>query len=151
MFHNKGQGKAGFTMLEILLVVAMIAILAGIVIFAINPGKQLAEARNSQRRVDVNTILNAIYQYSIDNNGVIPTQIGAIPVEICTSVSGADCSGRIDLTALVTDEKYLVALPVDPQCTGAYSTCYTVLKSANNRVTVTAVEAELGATISVTR
>lgn len=65
--------QAGFTLLEILLVVGIIAILAGIVILAINPTKQLGDTRNAQRRSDVLTILNAVYQFSIDHNGKLPT------------------------------------------------------------------------------
>lgn len=64
--------KYGFTLIELLLVIGIIAILAAIVIVAINPTKQLGDARDSQRRSDVNTLLNATYQYAIDNNGLFP-------------------------------------------------------------------------------
>ena len=74
--------RAGFTLLEILLVVAAIGILAGIVILAINPSKQLGDTRNAQRRSDVNTILNAVYQYAIDNNGTLPATITVTPTGV---------------------------------------------------------------------
>ena len=81
----KQQLQSGFTLLEVLLVVAIIAILAGIVIIAINPGKNLGDSRNSTRSADVNTILNGVYQYSLDNNGTVPTGITTTATEICAT------------------------------------------------------------------
>ncbi len=142
--------KRGFTLLEILLVVAAIGILAGIVIVAINPTKQLGDTRNAQRRVDVNTILNAVYQYSLDNNGALPPDISSSEEEICVT-DASSCTGLVDLDVLTTDEKYLVAIPEDPSDATSTSTKYTIFKNVNDRVTVSAPSAEQGATISVTR
>lgn len=138
----------GFTLLEILLVVGAISILAGIVIVALNPSKQLADTRNAQRRVDVNTILNGIYQYSIDN-GSLPATITTTTTPICKT--SATCTGLIDLTALTSSGTYLVSIPFDPTGSTTNSASYTVSKNANGRVTVSAPSAESGATISVTR
>jgi prepilin-type N-terminal cleavage/methylation domain-containing protein len=143
------EQKKGFTLLEILLVVAAIAILAGIVILAINPNKQLGDTRNSQRRADVNTILNAVYQYAIDNNGTLPASITTTPTAVCKS--GGDCTDIIDLGVLTTNEKYLVSIPYDPSTSTTDSTNYNISKSANGRITVSAPGAEQSATISVTR
>ena len=129
----------------------MISILAGIVILAINPARQLAEARNTQRRADVNKILNALYQYTIDNDGEVPATITTTATDICASDS-VNCGSNADLSVLTHDEKYLISLPRDPGsgCTTG-STCYTVRKSVNGRITVEARLAELDATIGVTR
>lgn len=148
--------QRGFTLLEVLLVVAIIAILAGIVIIAINPGKQLGDSRNAQRSADVTSILNAVYQYSLDNNGTVPSGIGASAVEICSS-SGAACTNpgtTVDLSVLTTNGKYLVSIPKDPQCAtvcAANGVGYQILKDTNGRITVSAPSAEQSKTISVTR
>ena len=136
-------------MIEILLVVAAIAILAGIVIVAINPGKQLGDTRNAQRRADVNTILNAIHQYTVDNKGTLPTTITTSSTAICKT--GGDCTNLINLSVLTDSEKYLTSIPYDPTGATTNSTGYFVYKSVNGRVVVSAPSAEQSATINVTR
>lgn len=145
--HNS---QKGFTLLEILLVVAAIAILAGIVILAINPSKQLGDTRNVQRRADVTTISNAVYQYAIDNNGVLPSTITASSTEICAT-GVAICGGLVDLNVLTLNEKYILSIPIEPQKTNASGTGYLINRTADNRLRVDAQFEEQGAVISVTR
>jgi len=156
---QKTQQK-GFTLLEVLLVIALIAVLAGIVIVAINPAKQLAEGRNTQRRSDVTTILDATYQYAIDHAGGIPAidAVTGTSQVIGTATTGCDtiCAGQtttaacLDLTSYLLPT-YIVAIPFDPSTGSAAKTYYYINKDANNRVTVGACSAENSATISVSK
>ena len=154
--NQKTDARRGFTLLEILLVVAAIGILAGIVILAINPNKQLGDTRNAQRRADVNTILNAVYQYTIDNSGTLPTiPTGSCALvaanQVCKAGAIGTCSTGVALTVLTASEKYLTSIPIDPTVSSTDGTGYYISKSANGRVTVCAPSAEQSATISITR
>ena len=143
--------KKGFTLIELLLVIGIIAILAAIVIVAINPTKQLGDARNAQRRSDVNTILNAVYQYALDTNGNIPTTILTTTKYICKSGANVDCDAD-GISLNVLTGSYVVALPSDPRSATATGTFYQISKNGTtNRITVTAPGAENSASISVTR
>ena len=146
------QNKKGFTLIEILLVIGMISILAAIVIIAINPAQQFAQARNSQRWSNVNTILNATHQYMVENSGALPSTISSSTTEICQT--GTTSATLIDLSVLTNNEKYIVSMPIDPACPDGCATNgvgYTIVKSANGRITVTAPDAELSVPISITR
>ena len=143
--------KKGFTLVEVLLVVVIIAILAAIVIVAINPARQISQANNTQRSSDVQSILNAVHQYAIDNRGVITAEITTTATVIGSG------TGLINICSYLVPT-YLAEMPFDPTATGAaytscttYNTGYTIAKDANNRLTVAAPGAELSRAISVTR
>ncbi len=153
--------QKGFTLLEILLVVAAISILAGIVIVALNPAKQLGDTRNAERRSDVNAILNALHQYSIDNDGAFPSEIDSSSSSY--QVIGSDGSGANTTCGAVTTESaaadlssdlvptYIVGIPTDPSTGNDGNTDYYVNKDSNGRITVGACDPEQSATIEITR
>ncbi len=146
----------GFTLIELLVVIGILAVLLAIVLIAINPARQFAQANDTKRRSDVNAILNAVDQYAADNSGDLSQ------LNIPSGTAGAISSTGVNICSkLVT--KYLAALPSDPttgspkgsvtDCAAAYSTGYTIVKSSSdNRVTVSATgEIDLNTPITVTR
>ena len=62
----------GFTLVELLVVIGIIAILFAVVLVAINPAKRFAEANNARRLSDVNSILNGVLNYTVDQKGAVP-------------------------------------------------------------------------------
>ena len=90
--------RRGFTLLEILLVVGIIAILAGIVIVAINPSRQLATVRNTQRVSDLKQIYNAMTQYYIDHNAYPASSTPTTLTEICNTGTKSSATTSVDNT-----------------------------------------------------
>jgi type IV pilus assembly protein PilA len=99
----------GFTLIEVLIVIGILAILAGIVLVAINPARQFRQANNAERESNVNALLSAVSQYTVDNKGAFPTEIEA-DVDDIAGASGTDDADLCDVLV----PRYIPALPVDP-------------------------------------
>lgn len=148
----------GFTMIELIIVIAVIAILAGAVFVAMDPARRLHEARNARRQTDISTVLDAVVKYQADNQGTHYSTVAAVTTgkyvligttanddglctqestaaDACantaTSSGTADC---VDLSAIGTS--YLGRAPYDPKTGSAANTRYYLLRDSNNAITV---------------
>lgn len=141
------RAQKGFTLIEILVVIGIIAILAAIVIIAINPAKQFAQARNTTREAAVNTILNAIGQRIADNKGVFAGSFsGTPPTNICgpipTTATNITTAMATDITTVTGAlgclvPTYIPSISSDPS-NPTIPTGYTVEVDAVGRVKVCA-------------
>jgi prepilin-type N-terminal cleavage/methylation domain-containing protein len=153
--------RKGFTLIELVVVIAILAILLTITLIAINPARQFALANDTQRGSDVNAILNAINQYSSDEKGQLPGDgLGPGGTDLITTTPRNISSTDANLCSILVT-KYIAALPGDPttgsgtpvtDCTQSYDTNYTVVKSGgiDARITVSAT-GQMTTTISATR
>ena len=142
IFSKKTQ--KGFTLIELLVVIAIIAILGTIVFVALDPVTRVADARDSRRWNDVNSLLTATHQYIVDNGGDLPTGLATSTA----STELGSCATCINLSAPLAP--YLASIPLDPSGGTAAETGYNVAVDANNIVTISAPDAE-NTTVQVSR
>ncbi len=134
--------KVLVTVIPFILIVPL-SILMAIVLVAINPNRQFAQANDTQRRSDVNMVLNGIDQVMVDQNGTLPGLLakasGNTPLPFTSSNAGA---GTALCNALVP--QYMAQLPIDPQ-TGSWTDC----TNFNTGYTITVIPSSSGASPKV--
>lgn len=146
----------GFTIPELLVVIGIVALLAGISLFILRPDSKDVQRRNAARQLDIAMIAQVVGQYH-EKTGKLPEGVSTTPKTI------GNIDGEIDLCkALVPD--YLTDIPFDPLSGDAetsdpcnvnnqqYTSAYTIsVNKAGTIVTVAAPEAEDNQTITVSK
>ncbi len=145
--------KSGFTLVELIIVIAIIAILAGAIFVAIDPARRLNETRNSRRQSDVSTILDAIRKYQVDNDGTHHNEVssmvadtwylagdGVFDCDIACGTGVTTNSACVDLSQFGSN--YLAKVPLDPKTGTDAVTSYGLKMDSNGAVTVRACGAE---------
>ena len=141
--------KKGFTLLELLIVIGILAILSTTMLLVINPAEMLRKARDSQRISDLNTLKTAIAMYLTDvpsaslttgayaynHTGVTYPSTGTCGEHTLTHTSTSQAingSGWIPINfASISGGSPIATEPIDPNpATGRYYVA--ILNGANS-------------------
>lgn len=148
--------RSGLTLIEIIISVAMIAVLSAIYFFVANPAQQLAGSRNTERQLQLQAIMNAIRQNIADqSNEQFACANGPIPTSTKTMASSA---GSYNIGPCLVPTYGIFTMPFDPSASSShyvsvndYDTGYAIVMNASGSITLSAPNAEMSQTVSITR
>lgn len=104
-----------FTLLELLLVIAIIAVLAGLIIYNLRPADILRNTNLTKRKSDVASIEKGLRSFQVENNGSSPTSFNNIDsgtYDLCRFGIDQNTNACLSLDELVP--LYLSEIPLDP-------------------------------------
>lgn len=158
----------GFTLIELIISIGILAVIAVVALVALNPGLRLSGGRDSARWTDINAIHEAEEFYRVDHGIFLPTvdilvantnyMIGTAGNATQQHIAGDTCDvyigagNGVDISGLVPN--YLTAVPVAPGMTSntvwsAAETGYYLRKSATGAsIIIGACDAEVVTRIS---
>lgn len=76
------KDRKGFTLLELLIVVAIIAILALVVFVLLDPLKRFQDSRDSVRWQDATSLVDSIHLHQVDHSGAFLNAISSSTIEV---------------------------------------------------------------------
>ena len=128
-------------LVTILLIVSAILIGVGVFLLQGDDFSRLEEVKNSQRQKDMNNIVNAVYQYSLEHDGLLPSEITDVEQEMCASMLG--CEGFLDLREDLQKTKHIIKTPVDPDNKEGDGSGYTIKKEEDGSITVKSLNSDI--------
>lgn len=104
--ENRRPVSRGFTLIELIITVAILAILVSIVVVALNPAEQLQRARDARRIADLDAIKTSLNLYLAQATGTINLSGDVTANDRCVGGGGTDTvfannTGATDVQGLV--------------------------------------------------
>ncbi|MDQ5938722.1 MAG: Prepilin-type N-terminal cleavage/methylation protein [Patescibacteria group bacterium] len=139
LWHKKSF--LGFTLIQMVVTVAVLAIIVGTIMYNEDPEKRIGQGRDAQRIVELDAITSAIANYQLEYH-TLPSDLAIASLGIgekrvlCSTAASLSCDGQVADCVVVDDPnflgKHLPVLPVDPGKTATTDTGYYITRADNN-------------------
>lgn len=132
-FKSYFKIRNGFTLIELMIVIAVVSIMSGLLLTVLKPGDFLAKGRDARRTEDMNTLVKALLLAQADGQLTLSSTSSCTDCSSSLGGIGIDGSGYVKF--VVPSGKaglanFIQVLPLDPTNSGTY--VYTYGSDGNN-------------------